>query len=185
LNNNNLNNNVINQFNLNNNNEINNNIKLNNNNEYGFIPFLISKDNPNILIKNDKQFDIKNNEINFKNDNVYNIELMKEAFYSKENIDYIQKSIILKVYNDTDKNIILKQQKSHIMLQIMNNYWLNYCKYLPYDFKKQIEDLNNLIINASSKELINQSFYHLNYLKNKDNLLLLDTPINTKQNRNI
>jgi hypothetical protein len=168
---------------LNNNND-NNKINLNNN-DYGLNPILLLKDNPNILIKNDNQLDIKNNEINLKNDNDYNIELMKEAFYSKENIEYIQKSIILKVYNDTDKNIILKQQKNHIMLQIMNNYWLNYCKYLPYDFKKQIEDLNNIIIKSSSEELIKQSYYHLNYLKNKDKILLLNNPINTKQNRNI
>lgn len=164
--------------------EINENY-LKNNDNYDFAPFLLWKDNNNTPFIDKEHKQINTNSINFNDNYEYNIEIMKEAFFSKENIDYIQKSIILKVYNDTDKNIILKPQKYEIIIQIMNNFWINNCRFLPYNFKEQIEDLNSSVIKYSTNELIKESYFHLNYLKDRDNRDLINTPINTKQRRNI
>ena len=67
----------------------------------------------------------------------------------------------------------------------MNSFWINKCKYLPYNYKEQIEELNNLIIQYSSEELIKEAYFHLNYLKDRDNRDLMNTPINTKSIRGI
>lgn len=163
----------------NNNNYQSNNININDNN---ITPFLLWMDNNQKPIKIDNIID--NNLINDKSEED-NIELMKKAFYSDENIDYLQKSIIIRVYNDTDKNIILKKQKYEIIIQIMNSFWINKCKYLPYNYREQIEELNYLIIQYSSKELIKEAYFYLNYLKDRDNRDLINTPINTKSIRSI
>ena len=166
---------------------------IKNNNYYKFNNINIIDDNttPFLLWMDNNQKPIKINNIinnNLINDNISkndNIELMKKAFYSNENIDYLQKSIIIKVYNDTNKNIILKKQKYEIIIQIMNSFWINKCKYLPYNYREQIEELNNLIIQYSSEELIKEAYFYLNYLKDKDNRDLINTPINTKSIRSI
>ena len=145
------------------------------NNNYQFAPFLLWKNN-------DKNPFNLNNNIILNNDNY--IDLMKIAFYSLENIDFLQKSIIIKVYIDTNKNIILKKQKYEVIIQIMNSFWTNNCNFLPYNYKNQIENLNNLIINYSTSYLIKEAYFYLNYLNDKENRSFLDIPLNTKLNRN-
>ena len=141
---------------------------------------------PFLLFQNNDK--IKSNKTNYVKININDenyIDLMKSAFYSKENIDYLQKSIIIKVYNDTNNNIILKKQKYESIIQIMNSFWTNDCKNLPYNYKEQIEDLNKSIIDYSSKNLIKEAYFHLNYLKDKENRKFINTPLNTKLNKNI
>ena len=148
-----------------------------------FAPFLLWNDTNNKIFTNNKK--ISTNNINYSDKYENRIDLMNEAYFSEYNIDYIQKAIIIKVYNDSGKQIVLKPQKYELLIQLMNSFWVNNCKYLPYNYKEQIEELNNLVINYATESLIKEAYFHLNYLKDRKNRELLETPKNTKKKRNI
>jgi len=104
--------------------------------------------------------------------------LLRNNFYSEENIKYIQKRIIIKVYEDSNKNYRLKPQKYEIIIQIMNGIYETYCRHLPYNIKEQIEELNEKIIDYTSKILLEETKSYYNYLRDiePNKLNILDRP---------
>jgi hypothetical protein len=101
--------------------------------------------------------------------------LLKNTYYSQDNITYIQKRIIIKVYEDSDKQYRLRPQKYEIIIQVMNGIYETYCRHLPYNIKEQIEELNEKVIEYCSKLLLEETKAYYNYLRdiepNKLNLL--------------
>jgi hypothetical protein len=145
---------------------INNINKCNNNNNNK-----INKYNPN-------DTNIYNND-NFENNEIQDTELLlKNNFFSQENITYIQKMIIIRVYEDSNKNYRLKPQKYETIIQIMNGIYETYCRHLPYNIKEQIQELNDKIIEYTSKLLLEETRVYYNYLRDiePNKLNLLDRP---------
>ena len=134
---------------------------------------LFSMDNPN-----NNNFNNINNltNINFSinNNNIANelkddyIDLMKQAFYSKENIEYIQKMIIISIYEKSKKKYIVKKQKYEILIQLMNSFLQKHCNYLPYNYSEQIDIINNMIINYSTNELLKEIEIYNKFLFDQD-----------------
>jgi hypothetical protein len=92
-------------------------------------------------------------------------DIMRNAFFSKDNIEYIQKMIIIKVYEDSDKQYRLRPQKYHNIIQIMNGIYDTYCRHLPYNLKEQINELDNKVIEYCSKLLLEETKVYYNYLR--------------------
>jgi len=149
-----------------------NTMSINNNN------IIKDKCNKNIdLNKNMNRYDpydinIYNNDDNVLQDSEI---LLRNVYYSQDNIIYIQKRIIIKVYEDSDKQYRLKPQKQEIIIQVMNGIYETYCRHLPYNIKEQISELNEKVIEYCSKLLLEETRVYYNYLRdiepNKLNLL--------------
>lgn len=167
--------------------------QINNNNDLTkvtYAPFLLWNEHNDKYFQKlgqDNKIAIDTNEIQNCNinENSNLILLMKEAFYLKENINYLQNKIIENVYIKSDKKYILKPQKYELMIQLMNNFWNGYCRYLPYDFDKQIEELNNKIIDFASDKLLKETNIYLNYIRdsNVNNNILIPPPENVSSKR--
>ena len=134
-------------------------------------PFLLWNDH------NKKYFEYMNKYNTIDNEN--NIELMKDAFFSFENMDIIQNKIIKKLYLDSNETIKINKIKDESLIQVMNHIWLNKCKMLPYKLKEQIIELNYHTIEYIVPLLRKEYTFYMNYLrdikisKNK----LIDRPI--------
>jgi hypothetical protein len=150
-------------------------------NSFNFAPFLMWNEHKDNYIKNFniiKKMDINNNIINNDIDNNC-IDLLKDEFYSVENINIIQNKIIMSIYYKSNETLRINKIKYETLIQVMNSIWLKYCQFLPYDLKNQIKNLNNKVIEYIVPLLLKESKFYFNYLKDSDrtNLPIIDRPI--------
>jgi len=112
------------------------------------------------------------------NDNEDYNDLLRNTFFCEDNIEYIQKMIIIRVYEDSNKQYRIRPQKNHNIIQIMNGIYETYCRHLPYNIKEQINELNIKVIEYSSKILLEETKVYYNYLRDiePNKLNLLDRP---------
>ena len=106
-------------------------------------------------------------------------DLMTEAFFSVENIDIIQNMIIKNVYLQSKETLKINKIKQETLIQVMNSIWTNHCRFLPYNYKEQIRELNIKVSEYLVPLLLNEYTFYLNYLRdsNRSNLPQLDRPI--------
>jgi len=169
-------------------------LNLNKNNNIldvvSFAPFLMWNEheskyfenvgNINNIAVNDNNIYDTNQTCN--NDNNY-ADLMKEAFFSSENMDIIQNMLIKNVFYQ--KKIRINKIKTETLLQAMNQTWTNFCRFLPYDLKEQIKDLDYKVNEYLVPKLIQEADFYFNYLRDSDrtNLPLIERPIMISKER--
>jgi hypothetical protein len=90
-------------------------------------------------------------------------ELVKEAFFSRENIEIVQNMIIKNVAKKSGKYIIARQKDVDVMI-LMNNVYHDYAKHLPYNLKEQVQELDDRVVNFITPWLINEIESYQNYL---------------------
>lgn len=140
------------------------NMEKNIENDVNFAPFLMWNDH------NTKYFENLTNTIYTDNyNNTYeNVAVMKEAYFSLENIDIIQIMIIKNIFYKSKETLKINKIKHESIIQIMHNIWINTCRYLPYNLKDQIKDLNNKVCNYIVPLLLNEYTFYKNYLRDSD-----------------
>ncbi len=112
-------------------------------------------------------------------------DLMKEEFFSEENMDIIQNMIIKNVFYKSGETLRINKIKSETLIQVMNHMWTNFCRFLPYDLKEQIRDLNTKVTDYLIPLLLKESQFYFNYLRDSDrtNLPQLERPIMVSKGR--
>jgi hypothetical protein len=156
-------------------------------NSFNFAPFLMWNEHKNNYFKNlniINKMDINNNIID---NNISNncSDLLKDNFFSVENMNIIQNKIIMSIFYKSNETLRINKIKNETLIQVMNSIWLKYCQFLPYDLKKQIINLNNKVIEFIVPLLLKESKFYFNYLKDSDrtNLPILDRPIKITNDR--
>jgi len=135
------------------------------------------------------------NKVALKDNNIYDTtkmhnddsyaDLMKDTFFSLENMDIIQNHIIKTVFYKSNQKLRINKIKTETLIQVMNNIWIKFCRFLPYDLKKQIEDLDIKVSEYLVPLLLKESEFYFNYLRDSDRSKLppLDRPIMIVKNR--
>ena len=111
---------------------------------------------------------------------------LENIFFSNENIDIINKKLILAVYNLTDKKFKIAEQNHESLIIVMRYIFINYAKHLPFNIKEQINELNNLLLKEIIPNIITnitQKINYLNYIKERPPLL--DLPISTNKTKTL
>lgn len=113
------------------------------------------------------------------NDDDNYADLMKEAFFSLENMDIIHNMIIKEVFIRSKETLRINKIKSETLIQVMNSIWTNFCRFLPYDYKEQIRELDKKVMEYLVPLLLKESEFYKNYLRDSDrtNLPQLERPI--------
>lgn len=114
--------------------------------------------------------------------------ILSDCFYSEENIEIINKQLILAVFNKTNSKYKICNQKRENILIIMTFIWENYSRNLDYDITNQIRKLNRMVVNEMLPKVLTNLEQQYEYIENYDriennNINLLDLPINAKLNR--
>lgn len=119
------------------------------------------------------------------NDNDDYVDVMKEAYFSAENMDILQNMIIKNVFFQSGKKLRINKLKSPNLIQCMNHMWMNHCRYLPYDLKEQIRELDHKVVEYLVPMLLQESEFYFNYLRDADrsNLPPLPRPIMVSRSR--
>jgi len=111
---------------------------------------------------------------------------LETIFFSDENIDLINKQLILAVYNNSNKQILIQKQSNDSLIIIMRYIFIEYARHMPYDIMNQIKELNCKVINEILPNIITNVTQKIEYL-NKINCprQLLSLPINVNKTKNL
>ena len=110
-----------------------------------------------------------------------NIGELETYFFSKENIDLINKQLILSVYNKTKRNFLICAQKDEDLIIVMRYVFIEYSRNLPYDISGQIKDLNCRVVSEILPNVISNADQKIGYLRDISTQPIgPPLPINTK-----
>ena len=106
-------------------------------------PFLFLQDHVNgsEIRKQAKDRTISKNPSKVTSEN----NLLSNVFFSKENIELINKKIVLEVFKITKIKIPL--QNVETLFNVMVDVYHNYARNLPFKIKSQIKDLDAKVVN--------------------------------------
>jgi len=94
-----------------------------------------------------------------------NITKLSTNFFSDENIDLINKQLLLKVYKESNKTYKIPFQSKNNMLIVMRYVWIQYSKNLDFKIKEQIKELNCIVIGEIYPAVITNIEQYIKYLE--------------------
>ena len=71
---------------------------------------------------------------------------LETTFFSDENIDLINKQLIINVFKKTNGEFKISTQKKEDLIIVMRYTFIEYAKHLPYDIANQIRELNCIVV---------------------------------------
>lgn len=122
-------------------------------------PFLYFQNNKNL---NNYQVELKNSLLN---QSIEAENKLSDVFFSLENINIINKSIIITVFNFTKQKFKIPPQSKDDLIIVMAFVYDNYGKNLPYDIVDQVRELNKLVVQNVVPSIITNLQQYIGYLK--------------------
>ena len=111
---------------------------------------------------------------------------LETIFFSIENIDLINKQLILSVFKNTDKQFLIHKQSHDNLIIIMRYVFIEHARHLPYNIMCQIKELNCKVVNEILPNIITNITQRINYLKLiNEPRQLLDLPKNVNKTKNL
>jgi hypothetical protein len=118
------------------------------------------------------------NELKISQDEIGALE---STFFSQENIDLINKQLILTVYKKTNKKFVICPQKEEDLIIVMRYVFIEYSRNLPFDIHGQIKDLNCTVVGEILPTIISNVDQKVGYLRDISTQPIgPPLPINTK-----
>jgi hypothetical protein len=90
---------------------------------------------------------------------------LSDFYFSNINIKKIQSLIIDRVYEDSEQRFQINEQNEQELLIIMRSYYLQYSKNLNSNINKQVNELNQMVVEWCSSNIISNIEQYLNYKK--------------------
>lgn len=89
---------------------------------------------------------------------------LSETFFSNDNMKKIQNMLKTEVYNISNgKYKIGNQDNTHLQV-IMRAVYLQNAKHLPYQIEKQVDDLNNIIVQLCLPDIMSGIKQYIHYI---------------------
>ena len=111
--------------------------------------------------------------------------VLEKVFFLPENIKLIQKQLIISVYHNSNKKYKIPFQNNDSILLTMKYIFNFYAQHLPFNIKKQIKDLNDMVVKELTPNIIMNLNSYYKYLEDAQNSLhLIDRPLNVSSTGN-
>jgi len=119
-----------------------------------------------------------NKSLSENNEN-YQGYILEEVYFLDDNIDIIQKKIIMDVYTKSNKKFLIQKQNKEDIVVIMKYIFNEYAQHLPFKIKEQIIELDNKVSQIISIDIIKNLNSHEKYIRDSTQQpTLLDRPLN-------
>jgi hypothetical protein len=129
-------------------------------NTFQELPFILFQD------VNPKTVQMRNEMIkNITKTTECNITDVESLFFSDENIDLINKQIILSVWKRSNNQYKIGFQDKDKILIVMRYIYLEFSRNLPYKLEEQINELNCLVVGEIVPSVITNFEQKLGYLR--------------------
>lgn len=123
---------------------------------------------------------------NLTKTNECNLSNIEELFFSDENIDLINKKLILSVWKQTKNTCKINYQSKDKLIIVMRYIYIEYGKNLPFDIKKQIDELNCITVGEILPNILTNIDQHFGYLRDIEiRQALPNLPINSRIDKNL
>ena len=104
---------------------------------------------------------------------------LSKIFFSSENIDIVNRQLILAIFKKTNNKIYISPQDPKKLLVVMRYIWKTYGRHLPYNIKKQVKDLNCMVVAELRDRVMSNATQKIDYLIEINTpRKILDPPIN-------
>jgi hypothetical protein len=103
---------------------------------------------------------------------------LKEAFHSDENIEIIQKQLVIYIYKATKGTFLIEKQNKASLRTVMEYVYLYYGRNLPIDLKGQIREMNRKTVSLVAPSIITHCQQYMGYLKDIDRRPINELPVN-------
>ena len=113
---------------------------------------------------------------------------LETTFFSDENIELVNKQLILGVFKKTNGKIKIPPQSSQSLIIVMRYVFLEFARHLPYDIMGQIKDLNCMVVSEILPNIITNVNQRIDYLKEIENprkILELPKSVSSKNSRTL
>ena len=128
-----------------------------------------------------KQF-IKN-QLKIPECNINDLELI---YFSDENIELINKQLIISVFINSNKKYKISNQSTIALTIVMRYIFIEYSKNLSYNIREQIKELNCRVINELVPKILTEVSQRVNYLKEINTpRKILEYPKNVHKTKNL
>ena len=94
------------------------------------------------------------------------------AFFSKNNIDHIQNTIINEIYRLSDNKFVIGRQSDTELKIIMRSIYMQYGKNLSYNIKQQISELNKRVLDYCIPSVFNEAVGYEKYCRDQSTLVV-------------
>lgn len=116
-----------------------------------------------------------NNEPNkdFANQALYGIQNSSPlscAFFSKENVQLVNDMLRYNVYLKSNKKYIIGPQSAIDLEIVLRSVLLQHGRYLPYNIKEQVKELNSIAINYMTPQVLSEIEQYYGYLYQTETL---------------
>ena len=106
---------------------------------------------------------------------------LEDIFFSDENIDTINKHLILSVYKKSKGKFKISKQSTQSLIIVMRYVFIEYARHLPFNVDKQIAELNCRVVSEILPSVITNIRQKIDYLKEIEcPMTPIPLPINTK-----
>ena len=106
-------------------------------------------------------------------------ETVFKVFFSDENVDVIQKMIILEVFERSNKKFLIPKQKREQIIIVAQYIYKTHAQNLPYQIKEQVRRLNKILVNEIVPDILTNLDQYVGYLDTINNPIRpIDRPIN-------
>ena len=90
---------------------------------------------------------------------------LSNLYFSQENLDYIQSQIISRVYEKTSNKYGVGRQSDDELLIVMRSIYLQHGKNYKHDLDKQVNILNELVLDYCVDNVYSNLIQHFEYIK--------------------
>jgi hypothetical protein len=90
---------------------------------------------------------------------------LESTFFSPENIDLINKQLILSVYKKSNKKFVICRQKEEDLIIVMRYVFIEYSRNLPFNIQGQIKDLNCTVVGELLPTILSNVDQKVGYLR--------------------
>jgi hypothetical protein len=113
---------------------------------------------------------------------------LEQVFFSDENMEIINRQLILTVFEKTKGAIRIPPQSKSDLIIVMRYVFLEYARHLPYDIPGQIRELDCRVVGEILPNIITNVNQRIDYLKEIENprkVLPLPQNVSKKNNKNL
>lgn len=111
---------------------------------------------------------------------------IKDLFLSDENIDLINKKLILTVWRQSNYKYKIGNQSKDKLIVVMLYIYEEYGRNLPFNIKEQITDLNKYTINSIVPDIMTNIDQYFGYLRDIEKRQpLVDYPVASRRSKNL
>lgn len=135
---------------------------------------IIEPENPDIQFQMFEKIAVKNKATEYRDalTGVWENNVLAQVYFSAGNMQIIQNALRSGVYQMSDNKYMVPPQNTDTLKIIMRSIYLQYAKHYATDITKQVEELNQLVLDYAVPSVYNEANAYMKYMQDQSTLIV-------------